>query len=160
MEVKDITEILKGREHKAINSQDTINVLNYLKDKGVEEIPSRYILPPHLKYPAWGYLLPFNFKYLILGRVNPVEELISVIKNHIYDGTGTIQSYEKPIEGSTRAIITVIKNYMSDGTRIIECYEDKISKYKINLEGSLKRVYVGIYNFRQKEKMEIIIGKN
>ncbi len=78
MEVKDITEILKGREHKAINSQDTINILNYLKDKGVEEIVAKYKLDL-FKYPLFGH------------AKEPIEELISVIKNHIYDGTGNVR---------------------------------------------------------------------
>jgi len=75
MKAKDITEILNKSE---VNPQNVVNILSYLKNKGVEKIVSKYKIDL-FKYPLFGY------------AEEPIKELISVIKNHIYDKTGSIR---------------------------------------------------------------------
>ena len=84
MELNDITEIFRKKEGKPtkINPQEAIDILGYLMIyKGIEEIVAKYKLDL-FKYPLSGY-----------GK-EPIEELINVIKIHLYDGTGNVQ-YDK-----------------------------------------------------------------
>ena len=76
MELNDITEILNKSE---INPQNVVDILSYLKNKGVKEIVARYKID-FFKFPIYGN-----------HAKEPIKELISVIKTHIYDGTGNIQ---------------------------------------------------------------------
>jgi len=81
MELNDITEIFRKKEGKPtkINSQEAIDILGYLVGEDVGKIDARYKLYPDLKYHV-SSCIEEHF-----------EELSSVIKNHIYDGTGNVQ---------------------------------------------------------------------
>ena len=81
MELNDITEIFRKKEGKPtkINSQEAIDILGYLMGEDVRKIDARYKLYPDFKYHVFDY------------EEKPFEELMSVIKKHIYDGTENVR---------------------------------------------------------------------